>query len=125
MNSKVTKILYYSVTALYSLLMLMSAGMYIFANEMAVENFTIVQFPTFIIYPLAIAKILGVIAIWVNKYKHLKEWAYAGFFFNALLAISAHLNVNDGEHIGGVMALVLVTLSYVFYRRMENQKAAV
>ena len=123
MNTKVTRIVYYAVTALFSLLMLMSAGMYIFAHDLAVANFNIVQFPTFIIYPLAIAKILGITAIWVNKYKRLKEWAYAGFTFNALLAIGAHLNVNDGEHMGGVMALVLVLTSYIFYRRMESQKA--
>ena len=64
------------------------------------------------------AKILGVIAILSKQSRLLKEWAYAGFFFDFLLAISAHLNAGDGEFPLAVIALVLLLVSYVFDRKV-------
>lgn len=121
--NKRDKIIYYIATGLFSALMLFSASMYFIMHEEIALTFGLLQFPAFIIYPLAIAKILGLVAIWTEKSKWLKEWAYAGFTFNALLAIGAHLNIGDGEHMGGVMAIVLLTVSYIFYRRLEKQRA--
>ena len=113
---KRNKIIYLVSTGLLSANMLLSAGMYFFNHEMVVEMIESLSYPTYIIYPLAIAKILGLVAIWTNKSKTLKEWAYAGFVFDFLLAISAHINSGDGEYVGALVALVLVALSYSFYR---------
>ena len=88
--------------------------MYFFQHDIAVKAFTVLGFPTYIIYPLAIAKILGLIAIWSNKSKVLKEWAYAGFTFNLLLATSAHINEGDGDFMGAAVGLTLVAVSYIF-----------
>ena len=77
--------------------MLISAGMYFFNNGVVAEIFTQLGYLTYIIYPLAIAKILGLVAIWTKKSNTLKEWAYAGFFFDFILALSAHLYVKDGK----------------------------
>ncbi len=117
---KTTKIIYYVGTILMSLLMLFSAGMYIFNNAEVTKIFGSLGYPTYIIYPLAVAKILGLIAIWSNFSKTLKEWAYAGFFFDFVLALSAHLNVGDGDWAGAVIALILWTVSYVFWKRSES-----
>ena len=99
--------------------MLFSAGMYIFNNEVATTAFTSLGFPTFIIYPLALLKILGLIAIWTRKSKILTEWAYAGFTFNTILATTAHINVGDGEFGAAMVALVLVLTSYFFYQKLD------
>jgi hypothetical protein len=114
---KRNKIIYYVATGLLSVIMLLSSTMYVVNNEMVSETFLNLGFPVFIIYPLAAAKILGLIALWTNKSKQLKEWAYAGFLFNTLLATGAHLNIGDGEQMGAIMALVFVIVSYVFYRK--------
>ncbi|MFK7908262.1 MAG: DoxX family protein, partial [Chitinophagales bacterium] len=103
MNKK-DKIIFWVSTGLLTALMLMSAGMYFFQYEMVSETFTKLGFPTYIIYPLAVAKILGLIAIWSRKSQMLKEWAYAGFFFDFLLAASAHINVGDGESFPAIIA---------------------
>lgn len=87
---KSDKIIYYSSTGLLTLLMLMSSGMYIFNNEGVKEMFINFGYPTYIIYPLATAKLFGVLAIWNPKFKALKEWVYAGFFFDFVLAFFAH-----------------------------------
>ncbi len=113
-------LIYRITTGLLTLLMTFSAVMYFAQYEMASESFTKFGFPVYIIYPLAIAKILGLIAIWTNKSKMLKEWAYAGFVFNLLLAASAHININDGEHIAALVGLIITGLSYFYYRKTSN-----
>lgn len=113
--------IYRVVTALLSLLVLMGAGQYFFNHELVKEMFTQLQFPTYLIYPMGIAKVLGIIAIWANKSKTLKEWAYAGFVYNFLLAISAHLNVGDGEYYGALVALILVSVSYFYDRKINAE----
>jgi hypothetical protein len=44
------------------------------------EYFPKLGFPSWLVAPLAAAKILGIIAVLSNKSKLLTEWAYAGFF---------------------------------------------
>lgn len=114
MSTKRNRIIYLVSTGLLTALMLMSAGMYFFNNQMVSETFVKLGYPTYIIYPLAIAKILGLIAIWTKKSKTLKEWAYAGFFFDFVLAAGAHFMVNDGEFAPGLVAIVLLLVSYNF-----------
>ena len=115
---KKNTIIYRVITGLFTANMLLGAGMYLFAHDIAASMFSSLGFPTYIIYPLAIAKILGLVAIWSNKSKMLKEWAYAGFTFELLLAVSAHLAVNDGEFAGAAVALVLVLISYFYNHKL-------
>jgi uncharacterized membrane protein len=115
------KMIYWIATGLLTANMLFSAGMYIFKHEMVIGMFEALSYPAYIIYPLAIAKILGLIAIWSNKSKTLKEWAYAGFVFELLLAASAHINVSDGGEFAAIIVLVLTLLSYTFYRIEETK----
>lgn len=117
MQSKTTKIIFYISTGLLTVLMLFSAGMYFLNTEGVAAEFTKLGFPTFIIYPLATAKILGLVTIWFINNPSLKEWAYAGFFFNFLLAFGAHFAINDGEQMGAVVALALLILSYTSYKK--------
>lgn len=113
---KTTRILHWIFTGLLSALLLMSATMYFVKNPEISETFGNLGFPSWIIYPLAIAKILGVVMI-LTKFKGwLTEWAYAGILFNALLALGAHLAIGDGEHMGAVIALVLFTGSVTTWK---------
>ena len=121
MNLKTVKISYYITTGLLTLLMLFSASMYLFTHEMAQQAFTSLGFPVYIIYPLAIAKILGLIAIWTNLSPRLKEWAYAGFAFDTMLAVVAHLSANDGQFAGALVGLLLVLASSFFYGKIEDE----
>jgi DoxX-like family len=115
---KTNKIIYWIATAVLCLLMLGSAGMYVFNHQAVSEIFKTLGFPAYLVYPLAVAKISGVIAILSKQSKTLKEWAYAGFFFNFLLAISAHLNAGDGEFLPAVAALILLSVSYFFDKKV-------
>ena len=116
---KKNKIIYYAVTGLLTAMLLMSVGMYIFKHDMVAEMFGTFGYPTYIIYPLAVAKLLGLFAIWNPNFKTLKEWAYAGFFFDFVLAFFAHFMVGDGEQGGAIIATVLLTVSYIFSKRIN------
>lgn len=114
------KPLYWIPTVLLCAMMLLSAGMYFINYEEISQLVPKLGFPSYIIYPLAMAKILGVVAILSNKSKLLSEWAYAGFFFDFVLAASAHLNVGDGEAGGAFLAIVLVLVSRYFWYLREG-----
>ena len=119
---KAVRIGYYVSLGLFTLLMLFSVGNYLFNNEMIQGAFTSLGFPTYLIYPLAIAKLLGLVAIWTKQSLVLKEWAYAGFVFNTLLAGSAHLNVGDGSAAGAFVALALILTAYFLEKKVFPQK---
>ena len=72
---KTNKIIFYASTGLLSALMLFSASMYVFNHEEIIKVFTSFGFPTYIIYPLAFAKIMGLIALWFFQKKRIGEWA--------------------------------------------------
>lgn len=111
--------IYRITTGIMTLLMMLSATMYFVKHDMVSETFLKLGFPTFIIYPLAIAKLLGLLAIWTDKSKMLKEWAYAGFVFDLVLAIGAHFSIQDGEHYPALVGLIIVLTSYLYYRKLN------
>lgn len=106
------RIAYWASTAILTLIMLFSVYNYFFNHEAIAGFYEAMGYPTYIIYPLAIAKLLGLVAVWGNFSKWLKEWAYAGFFYNTTLAFFAHTMINDGQHFGAVIAFVAVLISY-------------
>lgn len=114
------KIIFYVATGLLTLLMLFSVSMYFFKHEDIVKAFTSFGYPSYIIYPYAVVKLLGLVALWLPKYKTLKEWAYAGFFYAFILAFFAHYMIGDGEQGGAAIALVLLVVSYIFYKRINK-----
>ncbi|NNL80327.1 MAG: DoxX family protein [Flavobacteriaceae bacterium] len=115
------RIIYYMATGLLTLLMGFSVYMYFFDHEAVKGMFSSFGYPTYIIYPYAVVKILGVIAIWQKSYKALKEWAYAGFFFAFILAFFAHYMIGDGEQMGALIALTLLLVSYIFNKRIQKK----
>ncbi len=100
-------------------MMLASAFKYFADYDYIAGLFTSFGYPLYIIYPLAIAKVLGIVAIISNVSSFLKHLAYAGFFFEFILAFFAHFMIQDGEWLGAIVALVLLIGSFVFYKRMH------
>lgn len=119
---KRNKIIYSVATGLFSLMALMAVVLYVVKHDMVAEMFTKLGYPTYLIYPLGLAKFLGVIAIVTRKSEMLKEWAYAGFVMVLLLAASAHYQVGDGEFAPPLVEMLLLITSYVFGRKVYNQE---
>jgi hypothetical protein len=115
------KIGFWISTGLLSAMLLMSASMYVFNHEEIAGMFTKFGYPTYIIYPLALAKLIGVSVLLLSKNLKLKEWAYVGFFFNFILAFFAHYQIGDGEQFGALIALVLLVTSYYFNYKKNTE----
>ena len=118
--TKKDKIIYWGATGLFSALAVVSSSMYFFNNEVALEAFIRLGYPTYIIYPLGVAKVLGLLAIWTKKSEFLKNLAYAGFFFNGVLALFAHIMVGDplSGYVHAIAFLVFVITSYFYDKKV-------
>jgi hypothetical protein len=112
------KIAYWVVAILFSFMMLFSGFNFLLNTSEVAELFKGFGYPEFLIYPLGIAKILGVIAIITRLYHPLKELAFAGFFFDFVLATVAHLMAADGMFMMPVFALLLLFGTYYLDKRV-------
>jgi hypothetical protein len=82
-------------------------------------------FPVSLLPFLGIAKCLGVLALVVPGFPRLKEWAYAGFFFD-LLGVTYSAIATDGvqlPHSFMLVLLALLFLSYGFYHKKRVLEA--
>lgn len=120
---KILKVAYWIVTLLMCALFLFSASMYLTEYEMVEMFYDILGFPSWIIYPSAILKILGVVAVLVRKPKWLMEWAYAGFFFDAVLATAAHYFNNEGLISMAFIGILLVLSSRFLLSQLPQKNA--
>ncbi|MEP5338682.1 MAG: DoxX family protein [Algibacter sp.] len=114
------KIIFYISTGLLTVIMLFSASMYFFKHDAISEAFKSFGYPTYIIYPYATIKLLGLIAVWNPSFKVLKEWAYAGYFYAFVLAFFAHIMIGDGQQITAIVALIALAVSYIFSKRINK-----
>lgn len=121
-SAKSKTVLYWLFTVICCGIMAFSAIMYFTKYEMVVSFFKQLGYPSYLIYPLATAKVLGIIAIVSNLNKWIKEWAYAGFFFDGVLAAAAHISNKDGGHIMAIALMLAVVLSRYFWKGKEVSK---
>ncbi len=121
---KKIKIVYWVSTGLLTAFMLLSVSLYFFQHEMIQEAFISFGYPTYLIYPIAFAKLLGLVAVWTKKIRVLTEWAYAGFFFDFLLAFFAHVDIRDGEYAGPLVAITLLLVSYNYMKKLQGKPEA-
>ncbi len=111
------KIIYWVATALLSVGMLGSGLAQIFHAEAMIDLITPLGYPPYLLYIIGTWKILGVIAILIPRFKLVKEWAYAGFFFVMTGALVSHLASGDDSVkgiIGPFMQTVFIILSWYF-----------
>ena len=105
------KYIYWISTILLFSMLILTCILYVVCYDMLVDYFMLYGYPIYIIYPLAFFKIVGSIIILTNKNKFLKELAYAGFFFNFILAFFAHYMVNEFDPFPTI-SLILLFISY-------------
>lgn len=122
---KTTKILYWIFTGLMAAFMLLGAIPDVLRIPAAVDVFTHLGYPAYLLPFIGVAKILGVVAVLVPGFQRLKEWAYAGLVFDLVGALYSHIAVGDppGSWVFPIIGLLLVFGSYLFHRKRLNQQA--
>lgn len=117
---KKTKILYWVFTILFAAFMLFSAFPNITVNQQSIDIFTQLGYPTYLIPFIGWLKLMGVVAILIPGFPRIKEWAYAGLFFDLLGATFSSISVSGFQPPMLIMILpfALEALSYVYYHKL-------
>lgn len=123
---KSTKILYWVFTVLFGGFMIFSGVDNLMVTKGSIDLIAgQLKFPEYMIPFLGVAKILGGITILVPGFPRLKEWAYAGLFFDLAGATYAGFVNSGAAALGMLMFIIPGGLSYFFYhkRLKETGKA--
>ncbi|MFN8488596.1 MAG: DoxX family protein [Caldilineaceae bacterium] len=91
----VKAISYWLATAILAFVMFSGGIGELTHNWGTLETVTILGYPAYILTILGVWKILGTVALLVPGFPRLKEWAYAGLFFNMTGAAVSHAMSND------------------------------
>jgi hypothetical protein len=119
---KSNKIIYWISTIWLSLGMVSTGIVQLIKMDEEVEKMTQLGYPSHFMTILGTWKILGVIAILVPKFPLVKEWAYAGFFFNVTGAIFAHIvGGSDVKELFGPTLLLVLTVVSWYYRPADKK----
>lgn len=79
-------------------------------------------YPLYFLNIIGVWKILGVIAILIPRFKLLKEWAYAGFFFVMSGAVFSHIASGDSVITLAPASVLLILIVVSWYFRPANRK---
>lgn len=124
---KKTKIIYWIFTGILSALILLGAVPDLISVPEAQAMFKHLGYPMYLLPFLGLAKILGIIAILILGYPRLKEWAYAGLFFDLTGAMYSSFSVGDpaSQWAPILIGYVLIFGSYIFYHKLAAAKGKV
>lgn len=120
LKMKTTKIIYYTTTAITSLMMLFIAFETLTKPEVK-ESMAHLGFPDYFRVELGIAKIMGAIFLWL-PIRLLKDSAYIGFAIMFISAALAHSAVGDpaGKVFAGFAFLLILIVSYVSSIKLQK-----
>ncbi|MCA9572230.1 MAG: DoxX family protein [Myxococcales bacterium] len=112
MNPKIAG--YWMATGLFAFALAGSGVMDLVLPPMLAEGMQHLGYPDYFVRILGVWKLLGVLALLAPGTRRLKEWAYAGFFFDLSGAVVSHLVMGDG--LGGALApFVLLAIGAASY----------
>ncbi|HEY1214320.1 MAG TPA: DoxX family protein [Bryobacteraceae bacterium] len=122
MKPRTLVILYWVFTILFAALMLFSAmgGIRPTSDSIKIMH-DMLGYPVYFIPFISIAKVLGSIAILVPRWVRLKEWGYAGLFFDLAGATYSGIAVSgkfDPSILFMLAWIIPGLLSYYFWRRV-------
>jgi uncharacterized membrane protein YphA (DoxX/SURF4 family) len=110
MSMKTLKIGYWATTSLVALAFAAGGAMDLSGAPAVLESMAKLGYPAYLASLLGVWKLLGVAAVLTPRFPRLKEWAYAGMFFDLSGAAVSHAASGDGM---GKLATPLVLLSLV------------
>lgn len=123
-SSKRDTLLFWIFTGLFCAYMLTSTIPNILSAPEWVEVFNQLGYPLYMLPFIGVAKLLGIVALLIPGFPRLKEWAYAGMFFDLTGAVYSGLMVGGFNPLMLIMLVpyVLGTLSYIYHHRRLVKK---
>ncbi len=106
MSEKKKKIAHIAVTALFTLALLPGAVMDLVQPQVAIDMMVVLGLPLALLTLLGVWKLLGILAVWLPGTPRLKEWAFAGFFFDLTGAAWLHGAAEDWAGIAPPLVIV-------------------
>lgn len=124
---KKTKIIFWIFTVLFTLAMLSTAVPEILNLQDGNKFMLQLGYPPYLNMFLGVAKILGVIVLLIPGFPRLKEWTFAGFFFDLAGATYSQVAVGWPHPDPGILFMGVFFLlflgSYVYYHKLLKEKA--
>lgn len=111
---KNVKIIYWITTILFAALMTFSAIPDIIMMPEAVDFIRKLGYPVYFIPFIGVAKLLGSIAILIPYFKKIKEWAYAGLFFDLIGAVYSGI-MTEGLQLSMAVMIIFFGLGIASY----------
>jgi DoxX-like protein len=125
MSEKTARIVYWIATGLVALVYFGGGVFYIAAHQMVVGMYeNLLHYPSYIVWPLAILKIIAAVVILWRPSAMLADWAYGAMFWHLLLAASAHISVGDPGWPPSAVTWVLLIVSWLTVNRVRCVKSA-
>jgi hypothetical protein len=121
MTSKTNNIIYWICTILFAALMIFSAAGGLQPTQQAIQIIHDgLGYPVYFIQYISIAKLIGAIVILIPGLKTIKEWAYAGLFFD--LAGALYSGIASSGKFDPMLLTMLIwiipgVLSYYFWHK--------
>jgi uncharacterized membrane protein len=114
MKTHTTNRLYWTLTILFCLMMLADGVAGLMLEKNGQEAMRQLGYPLYIMTITGAAKILGALALLQNKYRTLKEWAFAGFTIDFIGAAASTAFAGLG-FVGMLPALVMTAVLFGLY----------
>jgi hypothetical protein len=123
--TKRNKIIYWVATLWLALGMTSTGIVQLLKTQQELDLMTSLGYPIYLLTIIGAWKLLGVITVLIPKFPLLKEWAYAGFFFNMTGAVFSHaLNGSDPKEFFGPLLLIVLTVVSWYFRPADRRVAS-
>ncbi|KYH05341.1 hypothetical protein A1704_14435 [Chryseobacterium cucumeris] len=122
MKTKTTKIIYWS-GAIFMSLWFGASGFFELTKNSVVWDITQqLGYPPHFIYILGVFKIAGVLVLLLpNRLLRLKEWVFAGMFFDILFAFFSKIAVlGFPSTVDAIVAFSVLTVTYIMFRKLYS-----
>lgn len=122
MKTKTTKIIYWA-GAIFMSLWFGASGFFELTKNPVVWDITRqLGYPPHFIYILGVFKISGVVVLLLpNKLLRLKEWVFAGMFFDILFAFFSKIAVlGFPSTVDAIVAFSVLMITYVMFRKLYS-----
>lgn len=125
MKPKTLKTVYWAVTIFLALLLLMDGVSGMMRVQDGQDAMHLLGYPEYIMSILGMAKLLAALAILQNKFRTLKEWAFAGLVFTCLGASASWAFVgNLGFVFPPLIMAAMVLSAYFLWKKVRQLPAA-